>query len=49
LTTGNQKFAKGGQITISAGGVDNALGVFLSQNALLSISPGGKGIGVSIN
>ena len=44
---GNQKFPKGGQITIIAaapGGVDNTSDVFLAQNGVLAISTGGKSI-----
>ena len=44
---GNQKFPKGGQITIIAaapGGVDDTSQVFLSQNGILAISPAGKRI-----
>jgi len=44
---GSQKFSKGGEITVIASppnGVENTSGVFLSANAVLYISPGGKGI-----
>ena len=41
---GTQKFPKGGQITVFAGGVDNASGVFMAQNGILPISTGGKSI-----
>jgi hypothetical protein len=44
---GQQKFPKGGQITVIAaapGGVDNTSHVFLDQNGILAISPKGTGI-----
>ena len=44
---GNQKFPKGGQITVIAappGGVDNTSSVFLAHNGVLAISPAGKRI-----
>ena len=44
---GNQKFPKGGQITVIAappGGVDNTSHVFLAHNGILTISPAGKRI-----
>jgi trimeric autotransporter adhesin len=44
---GNQKFPKGGQITVIAtppGGVDNTSDVFLAHNGVLAISPAGKRI-----
>jgi virginiamycin B lyase len=45
--TGKQKFSKGGQIVLEASGIDDAAGVFLTQNGVLSIANGGKSIGVT--
>ncbi len=41
---GKQTFPKGGQITVLASGVDSAAHVFMTANAVLTISPKGKAI-----
>jgi len=44
LSVGNQKFLKGGQIMVFAGGAESAAGAFLAATGVLPISPGGKAI-----